>query len=1284
MLYSCFIHLYTLAIKSAALAGNDKARQWVQGRKHLMERISQALKPDDGPRYWVHCASLGEFEQGRPLIEALREEHPGCSIVLTFFSPSGYEIRKNYAGADYVWYLPDDTPRHAREFVRLVRPEKVFFIKYEFWRNYLSVLHKENIPTSLVSANFRPDQLFFKWYGGWYRKVLRCFSHLFVQNQRSASLLNGIGLTNVTVTGDTRFDRVCRIADEAGPIGAIARFVNGMPCIVAGSSWPPDEALLTEYLNTTDRPVKWILAPHEIDEAHVKGILASIRKKAVRYTQITDDQDLSDTDVLIVDNMGMLSAVYQYGRIGYIGGGFGRGIHNTLEAAVFGMPVLFGPCYKNFQEAVDLIACGGARSINTYDDLKHWLDTWLDQPEELAKAGKAAGAFVAQGKGATRTVLRTVFTFLTACLLVAGCSTQRNTPVSRTYHSVTTKYNVLFNGQEHFKAGLAAMEKAAQEDFTHVLPLMPLETGLNAPAGTDEFETAIMKAETAVSLHSIKAKPNFDQKRMSEAEQRFYSKNEFNPYIDKCYLLIGQSYFYLQDYYNAISTFDKMAELFPREPVMFTAELWRVRALLAQKDFKQADERLQALSNDRNLPEKSPLRDEISLLQTELLLRNGQYADALPLLNELEHRHSIKKNTRQRIGYIKAQLYELQNQPTEAELIYRKTAHSSAPYEMRFQAQLNHIALQAASGDREAVKHELAGMAKKYRNLERRNRIYYVLAGLYEEEGDMEQALPLYRQAAALSSTKDPLRAEACRRTADYFFSIKEYETAGLYYDSTLRAMSPNNAEYADLQTRSKNLNILSVHLSTVAREDSLQRLAALSEEEREELIAKYIEQVKEEKQKAEAQEEARLRQYYSQRARGSGNRTSDNGSMWYFYSNPAISRGKDEFNLRWGRRILEDDWRRSNRAVVYHPEGEALAEAVNDSVPERVTDAESHDFYTQDLPLEEAQLAASHQKIQDALMGSADVYSSYLEDRPAATQQYESLLSRYPETTYRAYACYALARLYEAAGDEGRVAAYRSLLEQEAPESIYTKLLSDPDWIARQNAVRETAEQWYQQTYARYQQRDDQAVISMADQALNLFAEDRSIPQFAYLRALSASRASQNIDTLRNQMQRVIDRYPGAPVAEAAQNILKGFARYTNIPSSMTAETAENDTVRYAYDKTAPQAFGWYLPAGENVAQVVFDLTDHNLDAYPETDLQIEQIGLEQESTLLIVTPFQRLTHAVTYFGDITGTPALTAHLKGEPVFFLIPLPDLEKVRETGSVRRYLRDFTSNYPELF
>ena len=398
-IYSFCIHVYGLLIALASLF-NEKASLMRKGQNRTFALLKEKLEPT--ARYvWFHAASLGEFEQGRPVIEQLKKERTDTKIVLTFFSPSGYEVRKNYAGADIVCYLPLDTPRSARRFVQMVKPVQAIFIKYEFWPNYLLALQAQQVPTYSISAIFRPNQLFFQWYGSWYKKLLQTFKHIFVQDEVSLKLLADNGISNATIAGDSRFDRVVDLAGQANSIPLVEAFVQGaQKVIVAGSSWPKDEELLVRYLKE-HADVKLILVPHEIHEAHLSAIFKLLGADYVRYTQ-ADESNILSANCLVVDTIGLLSSIYRYGQLAYIGGGFGVGIHNTLEAAVYGVPVVFGPTFQKFREARELIAEGGAFSIDGYESLQ----LTLDQLFEDKKGGAVAGAYVRKNTGATELILK--------------------------------------------------------------------------------------------------------------------------------------------------------------------------------------------------------------------------------------------------------------------------------------------------------------------------------------------------------------------------------------------------------------------------------------------------------------------------------------------------------------------------------------------------------------------------------------------------------------------------------------------------------------------------------------------------------------------------------------------------------------------------------------------------------------------------------------------------------------------------------------------------------------
>ncbi|MCY7356511.1 MAG: 3-deoxy-D-manno-octulosonic acid transferase [Rudanella sp.] len=425
LLYNTSIRAYSGLLRLVA-PFNPKARQWVAGRQNWQPKLRAKLADNTAPVAWFHAASLGEFEQGRPVMEAFRTQYPAYKILLTFFSPSGYEVRKNYAGADFVSYLPADTPENARAFVALAKPKIVFFVKYEFWANYLHELRAAQIPILSFSAIFRPNQLFFKPWGSFYRKLLTCFSHILVQNQESEQLLRGLGLTEVTLAGDTRFDRVAQVAVAKKGIPIVTDFkTNGgqepQPLLVIGSAWQADMDVLIPFLNSFEQPLKVIIAPHEIHDDEIERWRSQLTKASVRYSKMNERrpgwrsgdlaktgvafQPLNTTQYLFIDNIGILSSLYQYGEFAYIGGAFGKGLHNILEAATFGVPIFFGPNYGKFQEAVDLIEEGGAFAVQ---DTHSLTEAFQKQYADHTNAAQISRDYVQRNIGATAQVMEVV------------------------------------------------------------------------------------------------------------------------------------------------------------------------------------------------------------------------------------------------------------------------------------------------------------------------------------------------------------------------------------------------------------------------------------------------------------------------------------------------------------------------------------------------------------------------------------------------------------------------------------------------------------------------------------------------------------------------------------------------------------------------------------------------------------------------------------------------------------------------------------------------------------
>jgi 3-deoxy-D-manno-octulosonic-acid transferase len=408
LLYNISIFFYYLSILLVS-PFHAKAKKWINGRKKIFQKLEAAI-PKNEKIVWFHAASLGEFEQGRPLMEAFRKQYPEFKIILTFFSPSGYEIRKNDASVDFIFYLPIDSPTNVRKFIQLVNPQMAFFIKYEYWYNYLKILKKNSIPVFIVSAIFRPSQHFFQWYGGWFRKMLKNISFFFLQNQNSAALLDEIGFSNFIISGDTRFDRVFEVAQHAKDFPLVKEFVKDSKVLIAGSTWLADEKILAAYFNENKNPLKLIIAPHEIHEEHIQQILQLFKNKTLRYSGI-NQENIHEADILIIDNIGILTHIYQYGHIAYIGGGFGKGIHNILEAATFGLPVVFGPNYQKFDEAKELVAREGAFTIDDIKGFNKTINELIENPDFYQNTSTISKIFVTESIGATEKILSRIKEF---------------------------------------------------------------------------------------------------------------------------------------------------------------------------------------------------------------------------------------------------------------------------------------------------------------------------------------------------------------------------------------------------------------------------------------------------------------------------------------------------------------------------------------------------------------------------------------------------------------------------------------------------------------------------------------------------------------------------------------------------------------------------------------------------------------------------------------------------------------------------------------------------------
>jgi 3-deoxy-D-manno-octulosonic-acid transferase len=408
-IYNVGIWLYKIGIAIASLF-NKKARLWLNGRKNIFKRLESVINQENNIA-WFHCASLGEFEQGRPVLEKFRNDYKNYKILLTFFSPSGFEVRKNYEFADYVFYLPIDTVKNAKRFINIVNPRIALFVKYEFWFNYLKVLNKKEIPIIVFSAIFRKNQHFFKWYGAWFRKALRKINFLTVQNQESLELLKTIDVKNIILSGDTRFDRVFQIREKARKFPIIDIFKQDSILFIAGSTWRLDEEIVCNYINKNSKKIKYIIAPHIVSKVNIAFLQNNIAEKTLRFSELTIE-NANSSNVLIVDGIGYLSHLYAYANIAYIGGGFGKGIHNILEAATFGMPIVFGPNYQKFQEAKDLINKGAAFSFQNEKEFNEKTENLLTNKQFLSECSVISENYVNDNKGATEKIALQIKNFI--------------------------------------------------------------------------------------------------------------------------------------------------------------------------------------------------------------------------------------------------------------------------------------------------------------------------------------------------------------------------------------------------------------------------------------------------------------------------------------------------------------------------------------------------------------------------------------------------------------------------------------------------------------------------------------------------------------------------------------------------------------------------------------------------------------------------------------------------------------------------------------------------------
>jgi tetratricopeptide (TPR) repeat protein len=818
-------------------------------------------------------------------------------------------------------------------------------------------------------------------------------------------------------------------------------------------------------------------------------------------------------------------------------------------------------------------------------------------------------------------------------VFVLSCSTQKNTSLSRAYHNLTAHYNVLFNGSESYKKGLKTIDQNFKDDYSRILPVFTYGNKDIAGSISGDMDVSIKKASKLITLHSIKAKPKLKKgQHLTPKEKEFYNRNEFNDWVDDAYLLMGKSHFYKLDYPNATETFNFIIHEFAKEIANYEAKIWLARINSETGEYREATNIVTTLEGDKKFPEK--LKLDLFTTSADLALKQNQYESAIKSLEKaLELVH--KKRLKLRYTFILAQLYKQTGQLKKATEMYTRVIRKNPPYEMAFNAQIN-LASVAESGSRDnkSIKERLRKMLKNDKNKDYQDQIYYALGNIEMKEGNSDKALEYYKQSVKVSVNNNPQKALSCITLADYYYKQKNYVPAQAYYDSTLLYIAENYPDLDDLKIKAKSLTNLVQNLNTISTEDSLQRVAKLPEAERIRLIDGIINNLRKNEAEAKLAESQRLQDYYTNQYRKNSlqQNATDQQGKWYFYNQVAVTQGMKDFQLRWGKRRLEDNWRRKNKNAMGFGEGSGTTAPDQKETEEKkkVLDNKSREYYIQNLPLSDSLMKASTARVIDAYYNGGLVYRNELKDLPQSIQLYEKMLERFPENMYKLAVYYQLYALNKEIKNTSRSDYYKNLILNQAPESVYAKIISDPEYYKQVVDKEKEVGRFYEQTYNYYNSGNYSQVINNAQTAFNQYKNDPLLSKFAFLKALAIGKTADKM-TFRNELNQVITSYPKDEVSALSKDIIA----YLNVsqPETKVQEDIKVAEVIYTMEEKTTFFFALVVDKAEDVNQVVFDIINFNLDNFSNEKLELSNEDLGKKLKIILVRSFADKDKAMNYF---------------------------------------------------
>jgi len=872
--------------------------------------------------------------------------------------------------------------------------------------------------------------------------------------------------------------------------------------------------------------------------------------------------------------------------------------------------------------------------------------------------------------------------FIFILVLLFGCTTEKNTSLTRTYHNITSKYNIFFNGNESFKRGVEKAEKSIVDNYTRILPVFYYSDESVAQTITSDMDRALAKATKVITLHSITAKPDLKKGPVTQKQRDFYNKKEYNKWIDNNLLLMGKSYVYKREFYLALETLRKLIIDFPGEPSRYEALIWMARAYNEMKEYRESERILMLLETDQELPKK--LKSDLYVTYGDLYNKQQNYEKAYPYF-EKALKYTRKKKPALRYTYILAQLYEETGNHNKASRKYREVIKMNPPYEMTFNAKINMAGtFRSGAEDEKTIRSELRKMLKDEKNKDYLDQVYYAFGDLEMKVGNEDKAIEYYKLSVLNSLSNLYQKGQTYLTLGDYYYNKKDYTVAQAYYDSSLQNLTQDYEKYPELELKTASLTGLVENMRTYELEDSLQMLASLPEQQRLNIVDKIIAEViqKEEEEKKLASEEQMDNQYAYMMANQGLQRgmQSEEAGKWYFYNLNAKSFGQPEFKMKWGQRKLEDHWRRKNKQSLEVFDNQSAQSNGQDSVsqaPVPVLNTKSREYYLQNIPLTDSMMTKSHEKLADALFNLGVIYRTELRDNDKSVESFEELVKRYPESNFTIDSYFNLYELYNDLNQPAKSRMYKDRLISEFPESPKAKYLSDPEFVKQLEEEREREYNFYDETYVAYNKAEYRLVIRNAEMALAKFSHTELFPRFHLLRAL-ATGGLHGREAMKTELEMLVADYPEHEVSDYAKEMIEYI--YNIAPEIKIADTQARAEEIYTFEPTKIHYFVIYAEKGSNLNQINFNIINFNLDNFNELNLAIQKEALE-ENTMFIIQEFPDFNNGSRY---------KEAFLKGQDVFrdvdvgkiklFLITTENLDVLLEDKDVEKYVLFYEKFY----